>query len=128
MEFGRHRRDQWDGGGWLLPSPAGLSRTFASGTSEVSRFSCMEFSRRAWGLRLRRADQQLALSPLVVLPSATWTASGPDCRFSKLDTQPIFSAVYASLDISQRPVQNSGPSGLLLLSRKALASHFHAGL
>src|SRR5215469_12645406 len=27
----------------LLPSPAGLSRTFASGTSEVSRFSCMEF-------------------------------------------------------------------------------------
>jgi hypothetical protein len=46
----------------------------------------------------------------------------PDCRFSKLDTQPIFSPVYASLDVSQRPVQNSGPSGLLLLSRKALSS------
>ena len=27
----------------LLPSPAGLSCRFASGISEVSRFSCMEF-------------------------------------------------------------------------------------
>jgi|SRR6516164_5991591 hypothetical protein len=27
----------------LLPSPAGLSRMFAPGISEVSRFSCMEF-------------------------------------------------------------------------------------
>jgi putative transposase len=34
-------------------------------------------SRRAWGLPLRRADQQLALTLLVVLPSATWTASAP---------------------------------------------------
>ena len=28
---------------WLLPSPAGLSRRRASGISEVSRFSCVEF-------------------------------------------------------------------------------------
>ena len=28
---------------WLLPSPAGLSQRIASGISEVSRFSCMEF-------------------------------------------------------------------------------------
>jgi hypothetical protein len=34
-------------------------------------------SRRAWGLRLRRADQQLALALLVVLPSAVVTASAP---------------------------------------------------
>ena len=27
----------------LAPSPAGLSRSFASGLSKVSRFSCMEF-------------------------------------------------------------------------------------
>src|SRR6185369_13255166 len=46
----------------------------------------------------------------------------PDCKFSKLDTQPIFSPVYASLDTSQRPAQNSGPSGSLLLSREALSS------
>src|SRR6516164_9152443 len=46
----------------------------------------------------------------------------PDCKFSKLDTQPILSPVYASLDTSQRPAQNSGPSGSLLLSREALSS------
>src|SRR4030095_10684729 len=34
-------------------------------------------SRRAWGLRLRRADQSLALTLLVVLPSAVVTASAP---------------------------------------------------
>jgi hypothetical protein len=45
----------------------------------------------------------------------------PVCKFSKLDTQPILSPVYASLDTSQRPVQNLGPSGLLVLSRKALS-------
>src|SRR5919106_4345305 len=40
------------------------------------------------------------------------------------DSQPcrLLPPVYASLDISQRPVQNSGPSGALLLSREALAS------
>src|ERR1051325_3981451 len=34
-------------------------------------------SRRAWGLRLRRADQHLALSLLVVWPSAVGTTSAP---------------------------------------------------
>src|SRR5713101_7981386 len=34
-------------------------------------------SRRAWGLRLRRADQQLALTLPVVWPSAWVTASAP---------------------------------------------------
>src|SRR5215472_11754545 len=34
-------------------------------------------SRRAWGLRLRRADQQLALALPVVWPSAVVTASAP---------------------------------------------------
>src|SRR5215831_12159538 len=107
---------------WLLPSPAGLSQWFASGISEVSRFSCMEFpdvhgvydyagppdsSRcRCWTCGLPRWVQRRR----------------PDCKFSKLDTQPIFSPVYASLDTSQRPAQNSGPSGSLLLSRKALSS------
>ena len=46
----------------------------------------------------------------------------PDYKFSKLDTQPIFSPVYASLETSRNPMQNSGPSGSLLLSRKALSS------
>ena len=46
----------------------------------------------------------------------------PDCNFSKLDTQPICAPVYASPDTSRCPVQNSGPSGSLLLSREALSS------
>ena len=79
-------------------------------------------SRRAWGLRLRRAAQQLALSLLFVWPSAQSQRRHPDCKFSKLDTQPICPPVYASLGASRRPAQNSGPSGSLLLSRKALSS------
>ena len=82
-----------------------------------------EVSRRVRGLRLRRAVQVLTISSLAILPSviAEWRRR-PDCKFSKLDTQPIFSPVYASLDTLQRPVQNSGPSGLLVLSREALSS------
>ena len=34
-------------------------------------------SRRAWGLRLRRAGQRLAVTLLVMLPSAVVTASAP---------------------------------------------------
>src|SRR3954469_13776257 len=50
------------------------------------------------------------------------SVSIPICNFSKLDTQPACTPVYASLGTSQHPMQNSGPSGLLLLSRKALSS------
>jgi hypothetical protein len=46
----------------------------------------------------------------------------PDCVFSKPNTQPTYSPVYASLNISRRPAQNSGPSGLLLLSREEFSS------
>src|SRR5664280_1920614 len=42
----------------------------------------------------------------------------PDCIFSKLNTQPTYTPVYASLCTSRYPTQNSGPSGSLLLSRK----------
>jgi len=55
---------------WLLPSPADLPRNYTAGVSEVSRFSCMKFSRRAWGLRLRRTEQRLALTFLFMWPSA----------------------------------------------------------
>ncbi len=45
----------------------------------------------------------------------------PDCIFSKLNTQPTCTPVYASLITSRCPTQNSGPSGSLLLSRRTLA-------
>ena len=108
---------------WLLPSLAGLSRRrIASGVSEASRFSCTE------------CPDVLGVydyaGPTRSSRSRCWSCClppfgqrrHPDCRFSKLDTQPIFSPVYASLDVSQHPAQNSGPSGSLLLSRKALSS------
>jgi len=46
----------------------------------------------------------------------------PDCAFSKLNTQPTYSPVYASLHTSRRATQNSGPSGSLLLPRKEFSS------
>src|SRR5215469_10963491 len=54
----------------LSPSPADLLSGLTAGISEVSRFSCMKFIGVSWGLRLRRAEQRLALSPLFVLPTA----------------------------------------------------------
>ena len=41
-----------------------------AGVSEVPRFSCMKFLDVPWGLRLRRTEQELALSLLSMLPSA----------------------------------------------------------
>ena len=61
---------------WPKPSPAVLQLTFAAGIFEVSRFSCMKFSRRVWGLRLRRTEQELALSRLFMLPSAHYNDVG----------------------------------------------------
>src|SRR3981081_248179 len=45
----------------------------------------------------------------------------PDCIFSKLNTQPTCTPVYASPNTSRCATQNSGPSGSLLLSRRTLA-------
>jgi hypothetical protein len=48
-------------------------------------------------------------------PHITSAIRRRDCRFSKLNTQPIYTPVYASGDTSQCRTQNSGPSGSLLL-------------
>ena len=46
----------------------------------------------------------------------------PDCMFSKLNTQPTSSPVYASQRTSRYTAQNSGPSGSLLLAREKFSS------
>ena len=82
-----------------------------------------EVSRRARGLRLRRAVREtraVASRPCCLPPSQG--RRHPDGAFSKLNTLPTYSPVYASLDTSRCPAQNSGPSGSLLLSREALSS------
>ena len=61
----------------LLPSPAGLLRVFASGTSEVSRFSCMEFPDVHGVCDYAGPTGNSRLTLLVVWPSAVVTASAP---------------------------------------------------
>ena len=78
-----------------------------------------EVSRRAWGLRLRRTEQELALSPLFMLPSAHYKDVGVRiASFRSSIAHPAYSPVYASLCTSRCPTQNSGPSGSLFLTRK----------
>src|SRR5215472_2176158 len=107
---------------WPKPSPADLLSGSTAGVSEVSRFSCMKFLGVLWGLRLRRAKQELALSPLSMLPSAHYKDVGARiASFSELNTHPTYSPVYASPCTSRCPAQNSGPSRSLVLSRKNFA-------
>src|SRR5213080_4504761 len=80
-----------------------------------------EVSRRVWGLRLRRTEQELALSPLSMLPSAHYKNVGVRiASFRSSIAHPAYSPVYASLCTSRYPAQNSGPSGSLLLTRRTL--------
>src|SRR5450755_3768026 len=104
---------------WPEPSPAVLRRTFIAGIPEVSRFSCMKFSRRVWGLRLRRTEPELALAFRLILPSAHYKDVGVRvASFRSSIAHPTYSPVYASPCTSRYPTQNSGPSGSLLLTRK----------
>jgi len=108
---------------WPKPSPAVLPLGLASGVSEVSRFSCMEFLGVLWGLRLRRTEPRARNSaPVHVAFRTLQLRRRPDCIFSELNTQPTYSPVYASLCTSRCPTQNSGPSGSLLLPRRDSSS------
>ena len=106
---------------WLSPSPAGLPSTFPAGVPEVSRFSCTklpgvsgvyDYAGLTADSRLRLRSCCLPLNP---------QRRRPDCNFSKLDTQPTCTSVYASPGTSRHLTQNSRPSGSLPLSRKTLA-------
>ena len=105
---------------WLSPSPAGLPSTFPAGVPEVSRFSCTklpgvsgvyDYAGLTADSRLRLRSCCLPLNP---------QRRRPDCNFSKLDTQPTCTSVYASPGTSRHLTQNSRPSGSLPLSRKTL--------
>jgi len=77
----------------------------------------LEVSRRVWGLRLRRTEQELALSRLFMLPSAHYKDVGVRIASfrSWIPTPPILYLRFAgSLAVA---AQDSRPSGSLLLSR-----------
>src|SRR5215467_8909477 len=70
------------------PSPAVLSRSFATGISEVSRFSCIKFLGVLWGLRLRRTEPELALALRSCCLPPLQERRRPDCIFSELNYPP----------------------------------------
>jgi hypothetical protein len=108
---------------WPKPSPAVLRLTFYRRRLRGLPVLVHEVSRRVWGLRLRRTEQELALSPLFMLPSAHYKDVGVRfASFRSSITHPTYSPVYASLCTSRYLAQNSGPSGSLLLTRETFAS------
>jgi hypothetical protein len=105
---------------WPEPSPTDLLSGCTAGVSEVSRFSCRKFLGVFWGLRLRRTDRELALSPPFLLPSAHYKNVGVRvASFRSSIAQPTYPPVYASPCTSRYATQNSGPSGSLVLARRA---------
>src|SRR4030081_3801723 len=61
-----------------------------------------EVSRRVWGLRLRRTEQGLALSPLLMLPSAhLYCVDVRVVSFRSSIAHPAYTPVYASLSSSR---------------------------
>src|ERR1039457_6954456 len=81
-----------------------------------------EVSRRVWGVRLRRTEQELALSPLFMLPSAHYKDVGVRvASFRSLRPPPPILCLRFAVSLAVA-AQDSRPSGSLLLSRKALSS------
>ena len=106
---------------WPKPSPADL-RQLCRRRLRGLPVLVHEVSRRAWGLRLRRTEQELALSRLSMLPSAHVNRVGVRVASfrSSMPTPPILCLRFTgSLAVA---AQDSRPSGSLLLSRKDLSS------
>ncbi len=78
-------------------------------------------SQRAWGLRLRGTAIELAFSSVRVWPSPSVHRVGVPVAFSKLNTQPADTSVYASAHTSRWEPQDSRPGGSLLLSCRTLS-------
>jgi len=102
------------------PSPAVLL-LLPAGASEASRFSCMKLPgvSGVYDYAEPRRNSRYRSRPYCLPPMQK--RQRPDCIFSELNTQPTCTPVYASLNTSRCATQNSGPSGLLLLSRRTLA-------
>src|SRR6202789_4313721 len=102
------------------PSPAVLPQ-LPAGASEVSRFSCMKlpgvsgvYDYAGPSRNSRYRSRPCCLPPMQ-------KRQRPDCQFSKLNTQPTCTPVYASPNTSRCATQNSAPSGSLLLSSTTLS-------
>src|SRR6266566_1877222 len=82
-----------------------------------------EVSRCVRGLRLRRAVQVLTISPLYILPSANRIASAPWLQIFEAQYPAHLSPVLCLVGcLATTTTPNSGPSGSLFLTRRALSS------
>jgi hypothetical protein len=99
-----------------------------AGVSEVSRFSCMKLPGVSGVYDYAGPDRNSRYRSRPCCLPPMQKRQRPDCIFSKLNTQPTCTPVYASPNTSRCATQNSGPSGSLLLSRRTLHSLLHAGL
>ena len=102
------------------PFPADRPRCAAAGASEVSRFSCRKCLGVSGVYDYAGLPRDSRWRPCACCLPPVRRRRRPDWTFSKLNTQPTYSPVYASLRASRRPAQNSGPSGSLLLPRENL--------
>ena len=102
------------------PSPAVLL-LFPAGASEVSRFSCMKLPGVSGVYDYAGPDRNSRYRSRPCCLPPMQKRQRPDCQFSKLNTQPTCTPVYASPNTSRCATQNSGPSGSLLLSRRTLS-------
>src|SRR5439155_8337137 len=88
-----------------------------------------EISRRVWGLRLRRTEQGLALSPLFMLPSAHLYRVGVRVvSFRSSIAHPAYTPVYASLSPSRYQRKTRGRVDRWSFLVRILHSLLHAGL
>ncbi len=88
-----------------------------------------EVSRRVWGLRLRRAEQELALSRLFMLPSAHVNRVGVRIvSFRSSIAHPAYTPVYASLSPSRYQRKTRGRVDRWSFLVRILHSLLHAGL
>jgi hypothetical protein len=87
-----------------------------------------EVSRRAWGLRLRRIKQRLALSPLLMLPSANVKDVGIRNDLFGAEYPPRLSPVYASLGPSRYQCKTQGQVVRYSFLVRIFHPLLHAGL
>ena len=88
-----------------------------------------EVSRRAWGLRLRRTEQELALALLFMLPSAHVNRVGVRVvSFRSSIAHPTYTPIYASLSSSRYQRKTRGRADRWSFLVRILHSLLHASL
>src|SRR6266566_7577315 len=94
---------------WPEPSPADLLPWWGHSCLRGLPVLVYEVSRRVWGLRLRRTEHGLALTPLFMLPSAHFYCVGVRvvCFRSSI-AHPAYTPVYASLSPSRYECKTRG--------------------